>query len=146
MESDLPPEDKEYYQRYIAKKIINKQEALNAAKSEMNKLIGVLDDKCEIHYQLGEEDRKNMQELKEIMITEITRSEENKVKLEGKIDGLKQKQDDLMSKRNNLERSVEIIQHVYRGYRRLSGGRTLEERKSYVESRFNEPSLLMNYM
>lgn len=138
MESDLPPEDKEYYQTYIARKIVNKQEALNAAKGEMDKLMGALKKGCEIHYQIGEEDRKNMQELKEIMINEITRSEENKVKLEDKIESLMRRQNELSTKRETIQKSVDIIQHVYRGYRRLSQGRSPEERKAYVESRFDE--------
>ncbi len=71
----ISEKDIEYLKKYMIGKINNRQDALEVARSELEVLLRAVPN-AEIHYHHGEEDIKNMQWDREIMITAIAESNE----------------------------------------------------------------------
>ncbi|MFH0752220.1 MAG: hypothetical protein V1914_01345 [archaeon] len=103
----INPDDAKYFKEHVEGKIKTRQDAANAVKPELEKLANVLGEKTEWHYQHGEEDRKNIQVAKEILIAdaEEKKKEESgqykqeKKRLEQELKELQKKQDSINQKK-----------------------------------------------
>lgn len=84
---DLPKEDYLYFKENIEGKITTKSDATAAARYELTKLAKAVKTK-QWHYQEGEEDIENKDDLKELKIVDYQNKEYNKKRLEGVLEDL----------------------------------------------------------
>ena len=103
---DLPRDDYYYFKKYIEGKITTKKDATTFAKDELTKLAKVLKTK-QWHYQEGEEDIENRDDLKEIKIIDYQNKEENLQRLQGVWADLTKKEKRLEERKGVLKEGLE---------------------------------------
>lgn len=70
------------YYKLVKEKITNRKEAAESAKIELSKLVGILRNDIEIHYQTGDGEKRNIEYDLEVMITNISRQKKELEKYE----------------------------------------------------------------
>ncbi|MBU4241706.1 MAG: hypothetical protein KKF52_00595, partial [Nanoarchaeota archaeon] len=126
----LKPSDAQYFKDHVDGKITTRQDAVNAARVEIDKLADLLT-KAEWHYQHGEEDRENIKVTKEILIADAAREKQDLVKYTKEIERLKPLVEKLQKQREKINNQKDLM--IYVGSRLQSiGEKTGDELKTYL--------------
>jgi len=126
----LKPSDAQYFKDHVDGKITTRQDAVNAARVEIDKLADILN-KAEWHYQHGEEDRENIKVTKEILIADAARDKQDLAKYEKEIERLKPLAEKLQLQKERINSQKDLM--IYVGSRIQSlGDKTEDELKGYL--------------
>lgn len=103
---DLPKKDFYYFKENIEGKITTKKDATTFARDELSKLAKAVKTK-QWHYQEGEEDIENRDDLKEIKIVDYQNKDYNIKRLEGILAELTEKEGRVKDREEELKRELE---------------------------------------
>ncbi|MFH0798303.1 MAG: hypothetical protein V1906_02730, partial [Candidatus Woesearchaeota archaeon] len=110
----LKPTDAKYFKEHVDGKIKTRQDAVNAARAEIEKIAEVLTG-AEWHYQHGEEDRENIKVTKEILIADASKKKQNLEQYNAEIVELENRLEELHTQRARLGSANEFMDGVIKG-------------------------------
>lgn len=111
--ADLNRHDAEYFRNHVDRKILTYQDALNVVGHELGKLTSILKN-AEWHYQHGEEDALNIQQAKEIMITDAAKKRLNLEQYAKELEELQDRKQKIEERYRALTKRQEVFSYVKR--------------------------------
>ncbi len=130
--AELRPSDVEYFREHVDGKIKTRQDAVNAARAELEKLAEILAG-AEWHYQHGEEDRENIKIAKELMIADAAEKKKNFKQYTDEIKKLETKLERLQKQAEGLTNELPFMQYMSRRLKETKE-KTGDELRQYVSS------------
>jgi len=130
--AELRPSDVEYFREHVDGKIKTGQDAVNAARAELEKIVAAIPG-AEWHYQHGEEDRENMKIAKELMIADAAEKKKNFKQYADEIKKLETKLGKLQKQAEGLTNELPFMQYMSRRLKETKE-KTGDELREYVGS------------
>lgn len=106
--AEIDDELKEYFAKHVAGKILTKTDAVKTSRKRLEEILGT-DFKGQVHYQYGEEDDANLQQLKEM---EIVRQMEKTQELEKQQKDLEKDLEKLRTGREEYTHQKEMFESM----------------------------------
>ena len=137
--------NQDLYHKLVKEKITNRKEAAEFAKIELSKLVGILKNNVEIHYQIGDGERKNIEYDKEIMIINMNRQKKGLEKHEkslGKIVESAEIVNDAINMLNPEKKMVNYIRVRLNNIKNHKEGKELQEYQNALFQRLEKNGLI----
>lgn len=133
------------YYKLVKEKITNRKEAAESAKIELSKLVGILRNDIEIHYQTGDGEKRNIEYDLEVMITNISRQKKELEKYEKSRDETAEyikENNSMLGSLKPEKRMVDYIRIRLNNIKNHKEGKELQEYHNNIFQRLKSRGLL----